>query len=406
MRLIYITAALPFGQHEESFFIPELSEILSRGHKILLVPRYGRGNVDEKLKDLSLDIAENRIFSWRIFMYASLEMIRSPWKIACVAKEIILCGSFPTRIKNLIVFPKGLYVAHLAKQWSADHIHAQWASTMATIGWIAHELSGVPWSFTAHRGDIVSSNLFFAKAGSAKLVRFISESGMALAENIRCESSEYKKRVIHMGVELPLNSSPLHVHTSVKCILCAANLIPVKGHKYLIHALRILNDRGIECRLSLAGRGCLESELKRQVQAFGLKDRVRFLGQLRHSDLLALYRAGQIDLFVLASIDIGRGIHEGIPVSLLEAMAHRIPVIATSTGGIPEILEGGAGIMVPHSDAAALADAIRRILNDEKLWMELSQKGRMRIEQAFNVKQTTGEFLACIDPQNAEKVKK
>ena len=63
----------------------------------------------------------------------------------------------------------------------------------------------------------------------------------------------------------------------------------------------------------------------------------------------------EADIVVLPSLDLGKHLHEGIPVPLMEAMANRIPVISTQTGGIPELLRDGAGIMVSPGDAAALA---------------------------------------------------
>ena len=73
-----------------------------------------------------------------------------------------------------------------------------------------------------------------------------------------------------------------------------------------------------------------------------------------------MYREGRVGMVVLPSVDLGNNLHEGIPVALIEAMSYNIPVVGTHTGGIPELLEGGAGLIVPDKDPAALADAIER----------------------------------------------
>ena len=84
---------------------------------------------------------------------------------------------------------------------------------------------------------------------------------------------------------------------------------------------------------------------------------MRFVGQVSHTQILEMYVANQVRAVVVPSIDLGNNLHEGIPVSLMEAMAHGVPVVSTTTGGIPELLADGAGILVPPENPQALADA-------------------------------------------------
>ena len=120
----------------------------------------------------------------------------------------------------------------------------------------------------------------------------------------------------------------------------------------------------------------------------GIREQVSFLGMLGHADLLSLYRSGKVDLVVLPTL------HEGIPAGLIEPMAHGIPVIATNTGGIPELLNDGAGIMVPPRDPAALADAIQRLLGDASLRRQLAEAGRRRVENGWGVNSVVATLLA------------
>lgn len=175
-----------------------------------------------------------------------------------------------------------------------------------------------------------------------------------------------------------------------------ANLLPVKGHTYILQAVARLKERGIFCQLFLAGQGPLANSLHRQVNELEIQDRVKFLGQLAHDALLQYYTEGLVDAVVLASVDLGNGEHEGIPVSLIEAMAHRIPVIATATGGIPELINEGTGILLPHQDADALADAIERLLKDAGLRQKLAQAGHQRVKEAFNVKRSVERLCQLI----------
>mgnify|MGYP000862979628 FL=1 len=87
----------------------------------------------------------------------------------------------------------------------------------------------------------------------------------------------------------------------------------------------------------------------------------------------------------MPSIENKDGEKEGIPVALMEAMAAGVPVISTTTGGIPELLDNGAGILVPPEDSEALANAIERLLKYPELRRELGIKGREKVEKEFAI---------------------
>jgi glycosyltransferase involved in cell wall biosynthesis len=320
-----------------------------------------------------------------------LELIRTPSKCLRLFLRIFFgSGKFLHLFKNFVVFPKALWLGRLARKWEAEHIHAHWALTTATMAMIAGEMSAIPWSLTAHRGDIVENNMLGKKVQSAAFVRFISHSGLGLANNIlNSRHLENKCHVIHMGVDLPDAQSVQLPKGKVAgkpfTVMCPANLTAVKGHVYLLRALAKLKNRGTSCQLLLAGQGPLLDKLQRQVNEFQVQHMVKFLGQIPHSDLLQYYKNNEVDLVVLPSVDLGNGFHEGIPVSLMEAMAHGIPVVATSTGGIPELLQEGTGILVPPQDINALANAIERLIADPALRNNLAIAGHKRVKKDFNV---------------------
>jgi len=137
---------------------------------------------------------------------------------------------------------------------------------------------------------------------------------------------------------------------SVKYIGCAGRLTEVKGHKYLIDALKFLKDN---CILVLAGEGEHRDELELYIQQSGLMDRVILLGNL--DNMVSFYQS--IDVFCLPSLN------EGLPLSPLEAQACGIPVILTDVGGCREACCPESGLMVPAEDSTALAWAIRQTLS-------------------------------------------
>src|SRR5262249_50286198 len=123
-----------------------------------------------------------------------------------------------------------------------------------------------------------------------------------------------------------------------------------------------------------------------------LPDRIHFLGQMSHDELLRGMAEGNWDIVVLPSIVTDSGEHEGTPVSLMEAMICGIPVISTETGGIAELLEGGAGILVNQKDAVALAQAIQRLVSDPALRTKLGKAGQQRVLESFTIQQTVDEL--------------
>jgi len=112
---------------------------------------------------------------------------------------------------------------------------------------------------------------------------------------------------------------------------------------------------------------------------------IKFLGRLPHEQLLGLYAEGRVDVVVLPSIVTGDDVREGIPVALMEAMSYGIPVISTRTGGIPELLGDGSGIMVEEKDAESLAGAIEKLINDPDYYALTGMRGREKIERDFNL---------------------
>jgi len=403
MRLLYVSSSLPYGSGE-AYTIPEIEELTRRGHKVLIVPMYPRGPVlhDDAKTWVGSTITQS-LLSPNIVKAAVVESLRAPTKVLRILGWLFQSRSLIILLKNLAIYPKGLWLARLARRWQADHIHAHWAAVAATMALIASEVSGISWSFAAHRWDIMENNLLSLKMVHASFARVISQSGLEMIKELGIEVPDDRVLILHVGVHRPTYSrAPRDQQEEVitTIMLCPANLLPVKGHKYLTEAFAILRKRGVKLELWLAGQGKLRQELQEQVEALGLSDRVDFLGQLPHLELLDLYSQGKIAIVVLPSIDLGNGLHEGIPVSLIEAMAHGIPVISTVTGGIPELLGGGAGLLVPPKDPVTLADAIERLVKDPKLRKRLGEAGRKRVEDSFAVERVVAElvrrFEACV----------
>jgi glycosyltransferase involved in cell wall biosynthesis len=150
-------------------------------------------------------------------------------------------------------------------------------------------------------------------------------------------------------------------------LLTVANIRPEKGYDVLLEAARILAERKVPVRVVAVGGGPMEDEIRARHRALGLGDHLQLLGQ-RH-DVLRLMAAA--DVYVLASHQ------EGMPVTLMEATSIGLPIVATSVGGVPQVVSDGVeGLIVPPGDPERLADAVQRVVDDPVLRERLGRAAR------------------------------
>lgn len=391
MKIVYVTVSFPFGPGE-AFLIPELRELVARGHQLLIVPlRPGRRVIHGDAAEFVPYTRRAPLFSFCMLRGAAGAFCRNFRGAASVLRLFLDPRDHRTLAMNAATVPKGLWLSAIAREWDADHIHAYWASSVASAAFLAGECAHIPWSFTAHRHDIARNNLLSEKTRHAAFVRVISESGLRMLRDAVGDLAS-KAIVLHTGIEVRAVSSVSSTARRLRAF-CPANLLLVKGHRYLIDAVSLLRDAGIGLELWLAGDGELRGQIERQIGERRLEQNVRLLGQMPHDALLSLYQKGEVDVVVLPSVDLGNGNHEGIPVSLMEAMAYAIPVIATETGGIPELIGAGVGVLVPPANPKALAHALSKLAASADLRRSLGLAGRKRVQESFEVTRTVSELI-------------
>jgi len=396
MKILFITAQMPWGRGE-TFILEEMLEVKNQGVDLLIIPRNPPKEIFHKEAN---ELLKNAIwlplidFKMIINFVKALFTTVSFWKIIRI---MLFCSrNLWIFIKNLAVVPKGIFIAEMIRKENIEYIHAHWGSTTATMAYIISRLTGIPWSFTLHRWDIKEDNMLKEKVKSAKFVRCISEHGKNELFQIIDRDYQEKIKVVHMGVKTPIDVSESKELKGLFTIVTPANLLEVKGHKYLIEACLNLVRQGIKnFQCFFYGDGPLRIKLESLIGEKKLTDFVKMPGVLPHEKLIKMYKNKEIDVVVLPSI-ITKFEHEGIPVSLMEAMAYRIPVISTNTGGIPELLSRGAGIIVEEKSPQKLTEAIIKTMKDTDFRKELSKKGFQRIREDFNIEKNTKILLELI----------
>lgn len=162
-----------------------------------------------------------------------------------------------------------------------------------------------------------------------------------------------------------------------------ARLDPVKDLETLLRALRLLIDMGGRADLDIVGDGPERERLEALSAELGLGSHVTFHGFQRDTP----QRLAKIDIFVLSSL------REGTSISILEAMAAGKPIVATAVGGNPALVEDEVnGLLVPPSDPAALAQALKRLIEDEGLRVQMGQANRHKARQKFGLTAMTRQY--------------
>lgn len=173
-----------------------------------------------------------------------------------------------------------------------------------------------------------------------------------------------------------------------------AHLADHKGHKYLIRAAKILREHAPRIKIIIVGEGPLRLELRKEARESKVEDLVFFLGF--REDVPQILSS--LDVFVLSSY------LEGLGSSIMDAMACRLPVVATRTGGIPEVvIHRKTGLLVPPRNPSALAKAILMLYNDRELASRLKEEGYRVVHQRFSSEAMADRMVALYERLAASK---
>jgi colanic acid/amylovoran biosynthesis glycosyltransferase len=294
---------------------------------------------------------------------------------------------------ELLRFAQAAYISKRLPA-SAEHLHAHFAHGPATCVALVSRLSGVPYSFTAHARDIFEygdRKAVHDKVASAQSVIAISRHGSEHVVDLAGRDLAHRVQVVPNGIDLGRFRRRASEPTGTPRILCVARLVEKKGQDTLLRAVAMLAREGRRVRCQLIGDGPLRESLEATAQWLGISDLVTFSGALPATDVLAAYESAS--LFVLPCQMDANGDQDGLPVSLVEAMAVGVPVISTYISGIPELIEDGrSGLLVEPFDARALADAMKRLLDDAQLAVSLADEGR-RVAETYDRTKTTRRFI-------------
>jgi phosphatidylinositol alpha-1,6-mannosyltransferase len=203
---------------------------------------------------------------------------------------------------------------------------------------------------------------------------------------------------------LPLGTDPEHFRPGLdasaararyglgegRWLLTVARLVAHKGIDTVLHVLAALRHEHPDLRYAVVGSGPRQADLEALARSLGVADRVRFLTNVPDADLPALYNSAEIYLGVSRPVEL---MVEGFGISLSEASASGIPVIAGSSGGIPDaVRDGETGLLVDAATPEPVIDAVQLLLQDRNLARRLGAQGRKAVEAFYNWDRVAGDL--------------
>lgn len=311
------------------------------------------------------------------------------------------CPAHSLDIRGVATVPAGLRrLGALLDAFQPDvlHTHLSHASVAGAIASLFHRR--VLLVQTRHYGDYVARfrrrRLVADSWAARRCDHVIAVSEAAKAQLVDGEGVPAQRvTVVENGVEWSLLSELdradgqrrlAELGVSSRCTIgCAATFNNHKGHTYLLQAMDLVRRRYPEACLVLLGTGTEESTTRAEVERLGLQRHVHFLGH--RADGHALMSG--LDLYVQPSIN------EGFGLAVIEAMAMRLPVVASAVGGMLKTVDPGrTGLLVPPADPRALADAMLTLIEDRSLAASLGAHASERVRSRYSLQRMMGEYDA------------
>jgi colanic acid/amylovoran biosynthesis glycosyltransferase len=392
-----------FPRIDETFILREVNELERSGQPVIVVPlvRLTPRVVHEEARPwmgralftpfLSRAIVASNL---RTFFDHPIRYLRT---LATLISRVMWRPS--TLLRSVAIFPKSVHLARVLTAAGVRHVHAHFATHATTAAWVMASVSDLTYSFSVHGPDVFVHRLLLReKIAGAKFVRCISTFNKAFLTGLYPHATQGKLEVVRTGVnpEVYEEASRTARKNPTLQLLSVAALTPSRGFPVLIDACARLLKAGFDLECRIVGDGRLRAATEQWIARHGLSDRVRLLGTLPQHEVARLM--GEADIFVFPSIIAVDGQMDGIPVSLMEAMAAGKPVVASAISGIPELVKNEInGLLVDAAYPQRIESAVRRLIEDPALRQRLGEAGRQTVQQRFDVRRSATSLIALLD---------
>ena len=356
-------------------------------HIAFLVHTYGFGGLENMVTNLVNHIDPDR-FKSTIITFAPLKPLNN--RVDFNHVQVISLNKNDGN--NLMLIYK---IYRMLKKVGVDIVQTHnWGTAIEGI--LGAKLARIPGIVHAERGTIEDRkrNIVLQRFlwGFADQVLSVSEAHRKKLTNIIGFPHEQVKVIVN-GVDTerffpnPEIKEVIRKNLGLKkgsfCIGTVGSLRTVKNQSLLVNACRVILSHFDQVEVLIVGAGPLESQLKQKVKTLGLSEKFLFAGA--QPNIPGILNA--LDIFVLPSRS------EGMPNAVLEAMACGIPTIATSVGGVPEVIEDGKnGLLIASEDEPHLIQALKELIQNHEKRQMIGIEGRRRIVSNFNLKKMIVEY--------------
>jgi colanic acid/amylovoran biosynthesis glycosyltransferase len=402
-KIAYVMSRFP--NLSETFILREMNELEGLGWDIQLYPLIfqqqavvhadARPWIPRVHSTGFLSVATLRN-NWRMFrrkpgVYLStfLRMIAENWR----SPNFLL--------RSLALFPLAVSFAWQMQVEQVVHIHAHYASHPALVAWIISCLTGIPYSITAHAHDIYArTEMLATKLRQAAFIVAISEFNKEYIANLAGEDVKAKTHVIHCGI------SPEHYAATARpsvvgdsgpfMILCVGSLKKIKSQIFLAQACKILRDRQIPFHCQMVGMGPEYELIHRYIQENQLEDQIEMLGGKSQDEVARILP--EAHCYVQPSLA------EGLPVSVMEALACNLPVVATAISGTRAAMSPNeAGYPIRKTEFHELARLLSRVYRNKADSVELIREYSPKLASRVGIHEiiVPGETGYLVQPADA-----
>ena len=383
-RIGYVLKRFP--RLSETFVASELIELERQGEQLVV---FAVSRPEEPVRHAFVDELRAPI------VYLPHRPLREPVRVARALARVLRRDGrgwlraagyslWPPRVKGLRRLLQATVLRDEMERAGIDHAHAHFATAAARLANLAWRMGGPRYSVTAHAKDIYHEEVRVEhlrdKLAPALFVAAVSGAGRDHLDALLGLNG--KLAVVPNSVDLrrlgPARAGP----GEPGVVLTVARLVEKKGLHDLVEACALLQRRSATAGLQLevVGSGPLQGELRATVERLGVN--ARFLGPLPQQEVLGRYRRASV--YCLPCVVAGSGDRDGLPTSVLEAMALGVPVVTTAVSGLPEaVIDGHTGLLVAQHDPEAVAAAIGRLLTDGDLAARLAAQARLHVEERF-----------------------
>ena len=385
--LAYVLLWFPLSS--ETFIFREIVQLTALGLPVRVYTMYGKAlkGCSQEMRDFPGPVRRMGATAFfRIWAAFFRALRREPGKVWRLLREGCFrrMRNLESLGENLWCFMAGFLLAEQCRTDGISLIHSSWANGPATAAWVASRLTRIPFAFTGRAGDIYPQDgLLREKARDALFIRTNNQANVGWLQSFCPPRQRDKVRLVYNSLTFTERTECALPMRPPYRLLAVGRFARTKGFPELLTAMARLRREQVPVRLTLVGDGGWRRKLtalRRRLRLTGCVDMPGFLPHDRLREFMQNH-----DMLVVPSVVHSNGDRDGIPNVIMEALSHRMPVVATDVCGISEVIrDGETGLLVPQRDPRALAQAVRRMLEDREQALRMAEAGRALVEQMFD----------------------